>query len=148
MAQGKLFKPNKMQRRTVKEMASFGVPQRSIARVIGIDVNTLEKHFRDELDTAMAIANAKVAKNLFQWATSKDPRCQTSAIFWLKTRMGWKETVKVETDPANEEAQAIIGALSTEQLRAIAAILGSARAKPDPRPGANGSGGAEPNRIH
>jgi hypothetical protein len=32
-----------------------------------------------------------VAGNLFRIATSEDPGAVTAAIFWLKTRAGWRE---------------------------------------------------------
>ncbi len=37
-------------------------------------------------------ANAKVAENLYRKATGEGRESVTAAIFWLKTRAGWKET--------------------------------------------------------
>lgn len=74
-------------------MASYGIPQDDIAKVIKISGNTLRKYFRDELDIAETKANAMVAQNLFRQATKDDPRSIPAAIFWAKTRMKWKETV-------------------------------------------------------
>ena len=75
----------------VEQMSAVGIPQDSIARVLrdGIDEKTLRKHFRQELDTAATKANAKVAGTLYNKALSGDT---TAAIWWSKTRMGWKET--------------------------------------------------------
>jgi hypothetical protein len=87
------FVPTDEQRRLVEAMASVGIPQPQIGSVIGICHVTLRKHFRDELDNAEIKANAKVAGNLFRQATKDDPRSTTAAIFWTKTRMGWKEPV-------------------------------------------------------
>ncbi|MDQ1249754.1 MAG: hypothetical protein QG597_4130 [Actinomycetota bacterium] len=47
-------------------MAAYGVPERDIARVLGIDPKTLRKHYRDELDTGSIKATAKVAEFLFR----------------------------------------------------------------------------------
>jgi hypothetical protein len=77
-------------------MAAFGIPEQNIARVVGIDAKTLRKHYRDELDTGQTKATAKVAESLFRKATSEGPQSVTAAIFWLKTRGGWKETSTVE----------------------------------------------------
>ena len=72
-------------------MAAYGVPEPAIARVVGIDAKTLRKHYRDELDTGQVKATAKVAEFLFHKATSEGPQCVTAAIFWMKTRGGWRE---------------------------------------------------------
>jgi len=82
------------QRRTVREMAGCGVPQKDISRAVGISEPTLRRAFRDELDRAAVEANNKVAQSLFQMAT--EGRNVTAAIFWLKTRAGWKEPVHHE----------------------------------------------------
>jgi hypothetical protein len=72
-------------------MAGYGVPELDIARVIGIDPKTLRKHYRDELDTGQIKATAKVAEFLFRKATTDGSQAVTAAIFWLKTRGGWRE---------------------------------------------------------
>ena len=43
--------PEPSQRRQVEAMAGYGVPEADIARVLGIDLKMLRKHYRDELDT-------------------------------------------------------------------------------------------------
>jgi hypothetical protein len=85
--------PTPEQRKQVEAMASYGIPQEDIAKVIGICHVTLREHYRDELDSAQAKANAMVAQSLFKKATSDGTQSVTAAIFWLKTRAGWKETV-------------------------------------------------------
>ena len=77
-------------------MAGYGVPETDIARTIGIDTKTLRKHYRDELDTGHIRANMAVAQSLFRRATGNGPQSVTAAIFWLKTRAGWKDTVTPE----------------------------------------------------
>ena len=85
--------PTSQQRKMVESMSAYGIPQDDISKVIGISIDTLAKHYREELDTATAKANAKVAETLYKQATNVDnPRSATAAIFWLKTRGGWKET--------------------------------------------------------
>jgi hypothetical protein len=85
-------KPDAFHRRQVEAMAGYGVPEHAIARVLGIDPKTLRRHYRDELDTGQVKATAKVAESLFRKATSEGPQSVTAAIFWLKTRGGWRET--------------------------------------------------------
>ncbi len=107
--------------RQVEAMAGYGVPEIDIARVVGIDAKTLRKHYRDELDNGHVKANAKVAENLYRKATGEGREAVTAAIFWLKTRAGWKETsvhevggreghpIQVEVqEPAREKLAAAI----------------------------------------
>lgn len=85
--------PTDAQRQTVQLHASVGTRQEVIAEIIGIDPKTLRKHYRDELNQALAKANASIGGALFNKAKSGD----TSAmIFWLKTRAGFKETNQIE----------------------------------------------------
>ena len=88
--------PDAAQRRQVEAMAGYGVPEPDIARLLQIDPKTLRKHYRDELDSGHVKANAKVAENLFRKATGDGPQSVTAAIFWLKTRARWKETMVSE----------------------------------------------------
>jgi hypothetical protein len=89
-------RPEPATRRQVEAMAGYGIPEADIARVIGIDAKTLRKHYRQELDLGHVKANAKVAENLFRKATGEGREAVTAAIFWLKTRARWKETVVSE----------------------------------------------------
>ena len=90
--------PTPETRLQVKTLASVGTPQDQIAIVVGITKNTLLKYYRKELDSAMTMANAKVAQSLFQQATAGNT---AAAIFWLKCRAGWVDTQKVEMTGAN-----------------------------------------------
>ena len=63
------FEPTEEQRRTVRALSGYGVPQDGIAIHIGVDAKTLRKHFRDELDRGSVKATAKVAQTLFHLAT-------------------------------------------------------------------------------
>ncbi len=107
------FTPSDDQRRQVKAMAAYGVPQDDIATVLAIDAKTLRKHFWIELQTGSIEANAKVAQSLFQRATTeKGSAGVTAAIFWLKVRAGWREPLaatdagkKVERERASEIAE-------------------------------------------
>lgn len=103
-------------------MAGYGVPEDAIARVLGIDPKTLRKHYRDELDTGQIKATAKVAESLFRKATTDGAQSVTAAIFWLKTRGGWRETpqshqvdlgVRKLSEITDEELERMIGTLQT-----------------------------------
>jgi hypothetical protein len=99
MTSGVLFEPTEDQRRTVKALSGYGVPQDGIAIHIGVDPKTLRKHFRDELDRGSVEATAKVAQTLFHLATVE--KNVPSVIFWMKARAGWRETVRQENTGAD-----------------------------------------------
>jgi hypothetical protein len=88
------FQPTDKDRAIVTAMASYGVPQEDIARVIGISDVTLRKYFEREIATAAIQANAKVAETCYAMATSGQHPAAT--FFWLKTRAGWRETERLE----------------------------------------------------
>jgi hypothetical protein len=94
MTTGILFEPTDEQRRTVKALSGYGVPQDGIAIHIGVDPKTLRKHFRDELDRGSDEATAKVAQTLFHLATVE--KNVASVIFWMKARAGWREKQQIE----------------------------------------------------
>ena len=95
--------PTEKSRAEVAALYSYGIPQKEIASFIGIDTKTLSKHYREELDVAQVKAHASVGRFLFQSATGATLKegashsdCVRAAMFWAKTRMGWKETQGVE----------------------------------------------------
>ena len=85
--------PTEAQRQLVQLHATIGTPQKEIARIIGIDDKTLAKHYREELDLAMAKAIAAIGGALFNKAKGGDT---TAMIFWMKTRARWKEQHQVD----------------------------------------------------
>ncbi len=89
MTQGAPFKPTEEQRRTVRAMSGYGVPQDDIATLLEIDPKTLRKHFRRELERGSIEATAKVGQSLFRMAT--EGNSVAAAIFWMKARAGWRE---------------------------------------------------------
>lgn len=81
--------PTEPFRQTVSLHAMVGTPQETIADILKIDSKTLRKHYRVELDQALAKANATIGGALFNKAKNGDTAAQT---FWLKTRAGFKES--------------------------------------------------------
>lgn len=111
------FSPTDEQRRTVRAMSGFGIPQADIATLLDIDDKTLRKHFRRELDRGSIEATVKVAQTLFQMATSGQNTA--AAIFWMKARAGWREKHEI-----------VLSATSTEEMtdEELVAEIGRARA--------------------
>ena len=85
--------PSKESRQLVQLHATIGTPQNVIADILGIDDKTLRLYYREELDQALARANASVGGALFNKATKGDT---AAMIFWMKTRAGWREKLEVE----------------------------------------------------
>jgi hypothetical protein len=88
------FDPTDEQRRTVRAMSGFGVPQPDIALHLGIDPKTLRKYFRDDLSRGSIEATTKVAQSLFNMATKGNN--VAAAIFWMKARAGWREKQEIQ----------------------------------------------------
>jgi len=89
MTQGVRFEPTDEQRRTVRAMAGYGMPQMDISTFLDIDAKTLRKHFTRELEMGSIEATTKVAQSLFRMAT--EGKNVAAAIFWMKARANWRE---------------------------------------------------------
>ena len=92
------FIPTDDERKEVAKLIGVGVPQADVALVIleGISEPTLRKHFRHELDTAMAKAHGDIAGKIYELALAGD---RSLLMFYAKTQMGWKETSVFEGNP-------------------------------------------------
>ena len=94
-----LHQPTEKTRAEIIALRSYGVPIKEVAAYIGIDDKTLYKYYREELENSAIKANANVGKFLYQAASGQalttgatHSDCVRAAMFWAKTRMGWKET--------------------------------------------------------
>ena len=114
------FEPTDKQRGEVEAMVRYGIPESEIAEAVGIAKGTLLKHFEIEIKAGATKANAQVGEFLFSTIVGiaipnrppvTDDRARvTAAIFWAKTRMGWRETnvhehtgkIKVEVSAVRE----------------------------------------------
>lgn len=109
-------KPTPEDRKQVEILSGLGIPQEQICRLIqgGIDDKTLRKYYAAELVDGVAKANSQVSKSLFQKAVAGDT---TAQIWWTKTRMGWKDTSRVEV--AGADGGDLMGSLvkAAEALR-------------------------------
>ena len=109
------FEPTDEQRKNVEITVGLGIPQVQICALVRdkkdrpIDVNTLEKHFRKEIDQGAGKLNAKVGN--FMVATIlgtpipdgsgitpiTDEKARTSLMQqFMRARVGWRETVRNE----------------------------------------------------
>lgn len=99
--QGKEHIPTDESRKLVRSLSAVGIRYVDIAQKLEISDDTLVKHYKKELEDGRIDANASIGQTLFQQA--KDGNT-SAAIFWLKTRAGWKETQAHEITGADGEA--------------------------------------------
>jgi hypothetical protein len=122
--------PSKESRQLVQLHATIGTPQAVIADILGIDGKTLTKYYREELDQALARANASVGGALFNKATKGDT---AAMIFWMKTRAGWREKQEIDltSSDGSMTPQALnLKNLSDTELEAMAKLMAKAQAQP------------------
>ncbi len=133
---GAVHKPTSESRSQVFALSSFGVTQDDIGRFLGMSDDTLRKHYTAELSRAAIDRNAEVAAFLFRSASgSTIPEgasysdCLKAAMFWMKTRAGWRETAQVVGPGPNGE-HVIKHGLDVTKLStaALAEILAAADA--------------------
>ena len=89
----KAYKPTNENRAKVEKLAAAGIRYEDIALFLDITRPTLDKYYKKELKIGHIKANAAVASKVYQEAINGN---MTAALFWLKTRAGWRETQKVE----------------------------------------------------
>ncbi len=95
-------KPTDEQRKTVETLSGFGIHQVDIAKMIGINDQTLRKWYREELDIGIIKANSQVVQSLYNKCMGGDAG---SLKWWTIARMGWKETTVTQIEPGNKLAE-------------------------------------------
>lgn len=92
------YKPDDRTKKQVTLMAGIGLRHDEIAKIIGTSDETLRKYYKKELESAKSVLNMQVANNLFRIATSAEKGAVSAAIFWMKTRAGWRETIDISNE--------------------------------------------------
>lgn len=85
----------------VKSLVKFGVKTVLIAEHLNISEPTLFKHYKQHMASAKVYAHGAVGKSLFEKAVAGDT---TSAIWYSKTQMGWKEAKNDDDDKDKDES--------------------------------------------
>jgi len=94
-------KPTKETTKQVKEYSQYGVTQEKIASSLGISVKTLMKHYKETVRTSSLVLGAEIAGLLVK--SCRDGNVQAQ-IFFMKTRMGWRE---IDRTVAEDEAKKV-----------------------------------------
>jgi hypothetical protein len=86
--------PTDQMRGEVRAYATIGTPHKDIALLINLSLETLLKHYPEELAMGKARGIAQVAKTLYECATVlKQP---WAVCFYLKVQAGWRETSVIQ----------------------------------------------------
>jgi hypothetical protein len=104
------------ERAQVEAMAGFGISEAEIARVLQITPDKMHSLYAKELKSAATRVNARVAENLFRKAIGDGKESVTAAIFWLKTRAGWKESQRHELSGPEKRPIEIVQPIDTRRL--------------------------------
>ena len=95
--------PTQHSRELVRLHTTVGTTQAHIAQILGIDLKTLRKWYRHDLDLSKARANATIGGALFNKAKGGDT---AAMIFWMKTQAGWREKERHDDSAAVELVEA------------------------------------------
>jgi len=104
--------PTDAQRQTVQLHTTVGTTQDVISQILGIDLKTLRKYYREELDISKAKANATIGGALFNKAKNGDT---TAMIFWMKTQAKWRETTDVNLTSDDKPIRIVIEAAEPDE---------------------------------
>jgi hypothetical protein len=144
--------PTPETRAKVTSLSSYGVPEKSIARLIGLgSKNTLRKHYVEELEMGNATFQALLGQTAARVAlggpveyfpvghrdAGKIAKAEalpntTMLIFFLKTRLGLQERVSVDLDdrrPDDGNEFNTIGLTQSERTVRILGIIDAARTR-------------------
>jgi hypothetical protein len=89
-------------RQRVCDLVMSGAPIHIICEIIGINDDTLRKHYDHQLKTAKAVAIERIGKTVYQQAVEGDSKAQA---LYLKTQgasQGWVEKQVIETNIADD----------------------------------------------
>lgn len=94
--------PTRELKQRVCDLVMSGAPIHIICEIIGIDDDTLRKHYKFELATAKAVAIERIGKTVYQQAIDGDSKAQA---LYLKTQgasQGWVEKQVIETTTVDD----------------------------------------------
>lgn len=98
-----MHEPTQASRNLVLLCGAMGQTQEQMAALIGISETTLKLHYAAELKDGGRKILTGIAGNLARIAQDPNhPKCVTAAIFWLKTKGGFRDESRTE-DPDNPE---------------------------------------------
>lgn len=98
--------PTDRTRERVTDLAIAGIPQYMIANIIGIDDDTLKKHYKRELECSEPEAVERVASTVVMQAINGNEKSQALYLKTKGAKYGWVEKQIIEQQGA-EDTQAL-----------------------------------------
>jgi len=84
-----LHVPTEEQRAEVQRLSGVGITQFQIGLLVDLDVKTLVKHYRDDLDIGVAKSDSKIASTLYKKAIEDE---DLGALIWIsKSKLRWAQ---------------------------------------------------------
>lgn len=99
--------PTEKTRKGVLHAVGLGMNHENIAKVMGISVNALTNHYREELDTGMSLLMDDVKTNLYNIARDGSHKGTVQAGIYLLSRLGgdaFKDIKRIEMTGADGKA--------------------------------------------
>lgn len=96
--------PDIHKRSKVIEFTCAGFNHDQVANYFNISVNTLKKHYENELNNSLMMRTGKLARNLFRDGLAGD---KGSREFWLKCRAGFAPAKPLD-DAKSSLAEALL----------------------------------------
>ncbi len=115
------WEPTDAERRVVEHYVSIGFTHEQIGLIMEKSVDSLTRHCRRELDAGKLKAHAQIGGKLYSEAMKGNTAL---LIFYAKTQMGWKETVRNEHSGLDGAPIAVrdVSALTDAQLEALSLL--------------------------
>ena len=108
---------------TVRLMIANGLSQEVVAKAMGISVDSLDRHYREEMDSAYAQTYGEIAANIVRQAKKDDFKAMDPAKYWMNTRGKWVPANNVQVT-GKDGAPLGVGTDSESLRVALAALLG------------------------
>lgn len=109
---------------TIQRLALTGQhTQIEIAKLVGIGERTLQRKYHEYWQEGAIHCNSRVAKRLYRDAISDDPKTIVAAIFWMKTRGGWRENQVIEANISVPVLQFVAASTVPDMPPALAKTL-------------------------
>lgn len=105
--------PDNKKRWKVEAYVACGYTQEAIARELRLSVNTVKKHYANELANGAESANAKMAKKVYDLGLGGNFK---AAQFWLKCRAKWVEKHDAPKDNGKKTLADLVAQFTEDQV--------------------------------
>lgn len=90
----------------IRELAGLGVPPASIASLVGMSLDVLQKRHEEDMALGRAQAIERVLQALLRRVTEGGAKNTIETLFWCKCNAGWAETAAGRAAVEKQETSA------------------------------------------